>query len=116
MPSRRELPKIRGTQIGLRDPALVDRLKADMREGRFAYQEPRGRITGVRDVRGVYYVKEGHHRMAAAVEIYQETGDATVVQELLRCGEFPEVNYCPKDGCPLPARDWWGALRNRFWC
>lgn len=106
------LPRIRGTQIGLSKPALVDQIKASMRDGRFAYHELRGRIAGVRDPKGTYHVKDGHHRMAAALEIYKETADATAVRELLRWGLWDEVDHPPIDSCPLPARDWWGAFRN----
>jgi len=30
-----QIPRIRATQVGLRDPAAVDRIKADMLGGRF---------------------------------------------------------------------------------
>jgi hypothetical protein len=103
---------VRGTQIGLRAPEVVDRIKADMRAGRYAYQEPRGRIAGVRDARGTYHVKVGHHRMAAAMEVYRENGDPAAVWELIYWGFWDEVERPPIDSRPLPARGWWGALRN----
>jgi hypothetical protein len=106
------LPVIRGTQIGLRDPALVDRLKADMRNGSYAYAENRGRIGGVRDPAGRYYVIEGHHRIVAALEIYHETGDPTAALELIRWGLWTDVVRPPTDARPLPFRDWWGRFRN----
>ncbi|MGH7174247.1 MAG: hypothetical protein ACRELG_28590 [Gemmataceae bacterium] len=113
MPSPRvRLPRIRGTQIGLRNGSLVDRIKSDMRAGRYAFHERRGQIGGVRDRRGIYYVVEGHHRMAAARECYYERGDATPVLELLRWGLWTEVEKPPSDRRPLPARDCWGAFRN----
>ncbi len=51
---RRPIPKIRGTQIGLRNPKYVDLLKADMLQEKFAYHEPRAQVGGVLDARGVY--------------------------------------------------------------
>jgi hypothetical protein len=106
------LPKIRGTQVGLSNPGQIDAIKSDMRAGRYAYHEERGRIAGVRDPKGVYHVKVGHHRMAAAMEIYRETRNPTPVLELLRWGRWDSVAHPPLDSRPLPARHWWGALRN----
>lgn len=106
------LPRIRGTQIGLDHPDAVDQIKADMRAGQFLYQELRARIAGVRDPRGTYHVKVGHHRMAAAMELYRETGDATAVLELMRWGFWDPVDRPPIDSRPLPARRGWAALRN----
>ena len=106
------LPRVRGTQLGLRDWPLVDRIKADMKEGRYAFQERRGQIGGVRDRRGIYYVIEGHHRMAAAMELFHESGDATAVEELLRWGWWTDMEKAPSDRRPLPSRAWWGRFRN----
>lgn len=106
------VPRIRGTQIGLGRPGQVDTIKADMQTGRYAYREPRGQISGVRDVSGTYHVKDGHHRIAAAAEIYRETGDPIAVLELLRWGRWDEVEQPPIDSRPLPGRNWWSAFRN----
>lgn len=106
------VPHIRGTQIGLGSAAQVATIKADMQSGRYAYQEPRGQISGVRDMSGTYHVKDGHHSMAAAAEIYRESGDPAVVLELLRWGKWDEVDQPPIDSRPLPGRDWWSVLRN----
>lgn len=106
------LPRIRGTQIGLSDADSVDQIKRDMQQGSFAYPEQRARIAGVRDLSGTYHVKVGHHRMAAAMEIYRETGEAAAILELLRCGRWDDVQRAPIDSRPLPARHWWGKLRN----
>ena len=105
------LPKIRETQIGLKKPWLVDQIKADMRNGRYAYLEIQGRIGGVLDRRGCYHVVEGHHRMAAAMELYYETGDSLPVRELLHRGAGSDgpVARCSADLCRL---GWWGAFRN----
>ena len=106
------LPRIRGTQLGLARPAQVDQIKADMLAGRFAFGESAARLDGVRDRRGVYYVKDGHHRMVAAMEIYRETGDSHFVLELVRWGRWNDTERAPIDGCALPSRSWWGAFWN----
>jgi filamentous hemagglutinin len=111
--SRPSLPKIRGTQVGLRSWQVVDQIKADMLAGRFIFHEY-SRIGGVRNRKGVYYVVEGHHRMVAAMEMYKESGDPTFLLELLRRGDWDNVPFTPVDGRPLPARDWWGAFRHWF--
>src|SRR5262245_326295 len=110
----RDLPKIRGTQIGLKNPALVDQIKASMRAGKFPYDELRCRIVGIKDLDGIYYVKEGHHRMAAAMELYKELKDSSFVRNLLTSGDWKESDHPPNDSRPLPSRNWWNALRNRL--
>lgn len=115
-PQRVSLPRIRGTQIGLRNWFLVDQIKSDMRAGQYTFHERRGQIGGVRDRRGIYYVIEGHHRMVAALEWFHESGDATGVLELVRWGQWTELEKSPSDRRPLPARHWWGAFRNWIGC
>jgi filamentous hemagglutinin len=107
------LPRIRGTQIGLRHPANVDAIKADMRAGRFRFSDPGGRIGGVLDPHGTYHVEEGHHRMVAALELHAGTGDDRSVELLLRWGRW-EDRPAPKRSRPMPSRGWWGGLRNRI--
>ena len=106
------LPNLRGTQIGLRDPKLVDRLKSAMIAAEYAYEEPRGQIGGVIERRGIYHIIEGHHRMAAALEIFLETGDDYPVTTLLTCGLRSLVDRGPNDSRPLQSRSWWGSFRN----
>jgi hypothetical protein len=106
------LPNIRGTQIGLRDPTLVGRLKSDMRTGRYAFEDERGQIGGVLDSRGIYHIIEGHHRMVAAMELSREIGDDEPVAALLRWGKWSIVDKPPVDSRPLPSRTRWGAFRN----
>jgi hypothetical protein len=106
------LPRIRGTQIGLLHPEVVDQIKADMLAGQFGYEELRARVAGERDPKGAYHVRIGHHRMVAAMEIYRETGDPSAVRLLLQWGKWDDVPRTPIDTRPLPARDWWGAFRN----
>ena len=83
-----------------------------MRDGRYDYAAVHGRIGGVLDARGWYHVVEGHHRMAAALEIYREKGDAEPIRELLRWGRWDVREHGPAYSRPFPLRGWWGALRN----
>lgn len=106
------IPRIRGTQIGLRDPALVDKIKNQMKAGTFQFQEWQNRMGGVRDLLGTYHVIEGHHRMVAALELFHETKDAAAVLELLRHGRFDVAERSPRDSRPMPSRSRWGAFRN----
>jgi hypothetical protein len=107
-----QLPKIRGTQIGLRHPTLVDRLKIDMKVGAFRFHEPDGQLGGILDRKGVYHVMEGHHRMVAALELYRETSDDRYVTQLIDCGRWDRAP-APPISRPMPARSWFGRLRNR---
>jgi filamentous hemagglutinin len=106
--------RIRGTQVGLKNPSLVGTIKAAMTSGRYAFDEPRGQVGGYVDASGVYHVIEGHHRMAAALEIERETGDSIAVTTLLVLGTWQQVDRPPRQSRPMPSRDWWGWIRNRF--
>lgn len=106
------LPEIRGTQIGLRDPALVERLKSAMAANQYAFDETRGQIGGVIDAKGTYHIVDGHHRMAAALELFHDTGEDTAVQRLLFWGRWAMVERPPPDSRPFPGRSWWRAFRN----
>jgi hypothetical protein len=108
----RDLPTIRGTQIGLKNPALVDQIKSSMRAGQFPYDEIGCRVIGIRDREGIYHVKDGHHRMVAAFELYWETGDSSFVRNLIINGRWDEVENAPIDSCSLPARSWWRTIRS----
>ena len=107
------LPRIRGTQVGLRNPASVDAIKADMKAELFRFTDLDGQIGGILDGAGVYHVMEGHHRMAAALELFRQTGDDRFVRELLRWGRW-SIGLRPSMSRPMPARSWWGRLRNRI--
>ena len=109
-----KLPRIRGTQIGLHSPGQIDQIKDDMLAGRFAFEEQRAQVAGVRDRNRTYYVKVGHHRVVAAMEIYRQKRDASFILELIRLGKWDNVDHPPNDSRPLPARNWWGSLRNKL--
>ncbi|MBI0060892.1 hypothetical protein H3T83_06785 [Gilliamella sp. M0320] len=98
------IPEIKGTQVGLRDPAQIDLMKSDMLNGSFEFTATRGKIAGYIDSKGNYYITGGHHRMAAAQEIYKTTGDATYIHKLLENGKWDKTNKVPVDARPLPTR------------
>ncbi|HST20354.1 MAG TPA: DUF4157 domain-containing protein [Blastocatellia bacterium] len=99
-------PRIRSGigQRGFREPESIPQIKADMQNGTFRFEAPEGRIAGWRDAQGNYYLSEGHHRMTAAMEIFEETGDPSNVNRLLQNGLWREVERAPVGAGPLPRR------------
>lgn len=75
-----------------------------MRNGNYRFESPKGIIGGYVDKNGKYWVSEGHHRMAAAKEIYKETGDASNVKKLIENGRWTKTEYPPVDGRKFPKR------------
>jgi hypothetical protein len=63
-------------QKALRDPKVMQKIKDDMLSGNEKFLENSGRIGGFKDDAGNYYIGEGHHRINAAMKIFEETGDA----------------------------------------
>lgn len=102
--SRGSLPNIKSLQVGLREPHQIDFIKNDMQNGKYLYSDPKGIIAGFVDNNGRYYISEGNHRMAAALELYKETGDATFVNSLLKNGVWTKTNTVPADARPMPKR------------
>ncbi|MBN3127176.1 DUF637 domain-containing protein [Pectobacterium brasiliense] len=102
--SRGSLPNIKSLQVGLREPHQIDFIKNDMQNGKYLYSDPKGIIAGFVDNNGRYYISEGNHRMAAALELYKETGDATFVNSLLKNGVWTKTNTVPADAKPMPKR------------
>ncbi len=107
------LPKIRGTQVGLRSTAVLEAIKSDMRSGRYRFDDPAGQIGGVLDPSGTYHIMEGHHRMAAALELFRETGEDRFVLDLLDFGRWVEA-LAPRSSRPMPGRSWLKWIRNRI--
>jgi filamentous hemagglutinin len=91
---------------------MIDKLKAEMLAGRFDYLAARGRVSGVRDNRMVFHVVDGHHRVVAALEILQESGDTGPLLQLLAWGKWDDTARAHPESRPLPSRHWWGAFRN----
>lgn len=55
-------------------------------------------------------IGEGHHRIAAAMEIARETGNIKPLMNLLNNGSWVK-GYSGLTN-PLPSRSTWGKLRN----
>lgn len=98
------ISSIKSGQVGLGDPDVVDLIKADMLKNFYSYKAPSGIIAGYVDKKGVYYVTEGNHRMVAAVEIYNETGEIKYINQLLDNGNWTKIDNPIVDSKPLPVR------------
>ncbi|CDL81248.1 hypothetical protein [Xenorhabdus szentirmaii] len=107
-------PEIKGSQIGFKKPHQIDSMKKDMLDGTYDFKNIKNIIGGEIDSKGVYYVGDGHHRMAAAQEIYKETGDATYIHKLIEHGRWDKVNSPTVDVRPMPSRGFFGNLRNKL--
>lgn len=111
---RQRLPRIRCGigQTRLSTPETVDQLKSDMLSGNYRYDSSEGRIFGWIDEQGTYYICEGHHRVVAALEIWQETGDRSCLTRLLECGLWEAGP--PRKNHRLPTRSYWSRLLATF--
>ncbi|HEK2641922.1 TPA: RHS domain-containing protein, partial [Proteus mirabilis] len=107
-------PKIKATQIGLRNPKQIDGMKKDMLDGTFDFSLPKNQVGGFVDSNGIYYMGEGHHRMVAAQEIYKETGDAKYINKLIENGSWTRTNSPPTDARAMPSRSFFSNLRNKL--
>ncbi|MEO0686178.1 MAG: Rhs family protein, partial [Cyanobacteria bacterium J06649_11] len=81
-----------------------------MLNGTFEYGAKRGIIAGWLN-NGRYIISEGHHRVAAAMEILKETGNARPILQLLENGAWSTAKYSQRTR-PLPARSGWTSFRN----
>lgn len=79
-------------------------MKYDMINGKYDFKKRENIIARYVDTKGNYYITEGHHRMAAALEIYKKTGDASYINKLLSNGKWTETQKPPIDAKPLPKR------------
>ncbi|MCX9044969.1 RHS repeat-associated core domain-containing protein, partial [Citrobacter portucalensis] len=105
-------PKIRGTQIGFKDPDYIDIVKNKMFNNDFDFSLLENKIGGYFDCKGVYHVGDGHHRMAAAIELYKETGSENYILNLLEHGKWDKGK--PGNSRSMPSRSWWGNLKNVY--
>lgn len=79
-------PNIVSSRGGNTLAAKVAQIKNDMLNGNYDFTAPRGRIAGFINDAGDYMINEGNHRMQAAMQIYQETGDSSNVMKLIENG------------------------------
>ena len=111
--ARKNLPKIRGTQPVLVKQATYHQVKETMSNNRYDYMQPENRIGGYQVVdRNIFYVGDGHHRMAAAMDIYWETGNAEPVEKLTSHGMWTLTTRPPQGAQTFPALSIFGKIRN----
>lgn len=103
---------IKGLQIGLRNVKNIPKLIGAMRNGTYEYNAARGIIAGYKDAKGVYYISDGHHRIAAAQEILRTTGNSGPLNLLIQNGRWSSVATAPVGARPLPSTSMWGSFRN----
>ncbi len=91
------------------EPEKIELFKRLMREGQFRYESLEGRIGGFyHERRRLFLVGEGHHRLAAALEIAREEGDWRPFRQLIRHGLWEITDKYPARACRLPVRAGWG--------
>ncbi len=90
----------------------IEAIKRDMIAGRFDYADARCVVGGSFDARTrTFYVGEGHHRFAAALEIAKETGNWSPFKKLVDYGLWSFKEGPPPIVHPMPVR---GTLWNYF--
>jgi len=99
---------IKGLQLAKNIPKLVQA----MRNGTYEYNAARGIIAGYKDTKGIYYISDGHHRIAAAQEILRTTGNSGPLNLLIKNGRWNSVTAAPAGARPLPSTSMWGSFRN----
>jgi RHS repeat-associated protein len=97
-----EIPEIKGTVKDLRNPEVAKQIAKDMLNEKFDYTEKRAKIGGHVDKEGTYYVGEGHHRVAAAMQIFLTTGNPTPLMLLLQNGLWTPTVQPPTQTYPIP--------------
>ncbi|MEI7409845.1 DUF637 domain-containing protein [Pectobacterium aroidearum] len=98
------LANIKSAQVGLKDPAYVDTLKNQMKNNSFNFSNMENRVGGYVDKNGKYYLLEGNHRMVAAKELYQETGNSLYIENLIKNGRWTYTEKYTSDVYSLPVR------------
>ncbi|MEQ9888610.1 DUF637 domain-containing protein [Pectobacterium zantedeschiae] len=98
------LANIKSAQVGLKDPAYVDTLKNQMKNNSFNFSNMENRVGGYVDKNGKYYLLEGNHRMVAAKELYQETGNSLYIENLIKNGKWTYTEKYTSDVYSLPVR------------
>lgn len=101
-PCPSKTPNISSNRGGNTSADNVAQIKAAMQNNTYDYTAPRGRIGGYMNDAGEYQVGEGNHRMQAAMQIYQETGDPSAVLKLIENGSWTKVSQFPTPALRLP--------------
>lgn len=84
-------------QPSITRPEDVDSIKQSIVAGTFDFKELNNRIGGYYQPRNkIFYVAEGNHRLAAALEIAKETGNWSPAKKLLQNGNWDETQGAPQ--------------------
>jgi hypothetical protein len=111
--ARRILPQIRGTQPVLLKPQTYHEVREKMLNNDYDYTQPENKIGGYQLAdRNIFYVGDGHHRMAAAMDLYWKTGNAEPAQKLISQGIWSLTTRPPVGGQVFPAFSFSGRIRN----
>ncbi len=97
------------TQSGLiaEKSSQIDDLKKRMREGTFEFNDNR-QVSGLYHERSdTYFVSEGHHRLAAALEIAKEEGDWSFFKKLVQKGYWDKTETVPQNRYRIKMRSSW---------
>ena len=102
---------IMGHSTVLENPMAISEIINAMLNGHYIYNSDKCIIAGVIDSADTIHLTEGQHRMNAAIEILEETGDPTYVNRLIDAAkkEFDGRGYLvpgnpPSGSLPLPRR------------
>lgn len=93
-----DLPNLKSMQTGRLDGKKVDGIKDAMTNNKYRYDAPEGQIGGFIDKRGNHIISEGNHRVRAAAEIFEETGNLAPMKNLLKKGRWTRVDDASKYG------------------
>ena len=111
--ARKIFPKIRGTQPVLLKRQTYHEVREKMLNNNYDYTQPENQIGGYQLAdSNIFYVGDGHHRMAAAMDIYWETGNVEPVRNLISYGIWSLTARPPVGGGIFPAFSFLGRVRN----
>ena len=100
LPASPEVPQlfiISGVRENRNVPEVVERYKEAMLSDSFDYPSPSNRVGGLyHELSTVYIVKEGHHKLMAALSIAAEKGDWSYFKRLINHGGWRRSDAYPK--------------------
>jgi hypothetical protein len=96
-------------QTRLRRPHDVDRFKQLMRAGQWDFERRADSLVFWRCEQTIY-ISEGHHRVNAALELGEETGDWSYLDRLISHGKLEAGLPPSSDVGRFPTRRWWSRL------
>ncbi len=86
----------------------IDEFKKKMLDNTFEFEDMR-QVSGLYHERSdTYFISEGHHRLAAALEIAKEQGDWSFFKKLIQKGYWSKTDTVPSNRYKLSMRTNWG--------